>query len=120
MSRRDEKRQAYASQLVPQKQNLDADKKGAAHLVCGLCKHYLETSWSADGRGSCSILKFGSNISANPPVYVLEGKEGFLTKTLSDASACKQFEKMQLIDKDGYECSDPVYRRTLRQLQEKE
>jgi|WetSurMetagenome_2_1015567.scaffolds.fasta_scaffold300423_2 hypothetical protein len=119
MSRREEKRHAYASMLVPEKQGLDSDKKGVDRSVCGYCKNYSESSWSSDGRGSCKVLKLGSNITIDRPNYVLEGKEGFLTKTLSDASACVYFEKMQMIDKDGYECSDPVYRRTLRQLLDK-
>ncbi len=120
MSKRDEKRQAYASMLVPQKQEIDTETKFSDRKVCGICVHYSENAWSNDGRGSCKFLKMGSNISVDPPVYVFDGREGFLTKTLADAGRCKHFEKMRMIDKDGYECSDPVYRRSLRQLQEKE
>ncbi|MFO7557221.1 MAG: hypothetical protein R6X10_00190 [Desulfobacterales bacterium] len=119
MSRRDNKRQAYGGMIVPRKQSEDSAPKGPGQKVCGTCKNYSESSWASDGRGSCNYLKLGSNITSAPPVYELEGKEGYLTMTLSDASNCKYYEKMKLIDKDGYECSDPQYRRTIRQLQDK-
>ncbi|RJP38492.1 MAG: hypothetical protein C4548_13215 [Desulfobacteraceae bacterium] len=118
MSRREEKRKAYASMLAPNLGEPESAPGKKPEKVCGTCLHYLETSWSSDGRGSCKTLKLGSDIHANPPVYVTDGKEGYLTRTLSDASGCAQYEKMKLIDKDGYECSDPAYRRTIRQLQE--
>jgi len=120
MSRREQKRQAYTNILVPQKQKEGVLQKGAGRKVCGTCSHFSESSWSSDGRGSCNFLKLGSNLICDPPVYAREGKDGFLTKTLSDASACKYYEKLKLIDKDGYECSDPAYRRSIRQMSEKE
>jgi hypothetical protein len=117
MSRRDQKRQQYASMFLPKKQASDSGSHGPDKKVCGTCSQYSESAYSNDGRGSCKFLKAGSDISKNQPVYVLEGKEGFFTKTLFDASFCKYYEKMRMIDKDGYECSDPVYRRSIRQLQ---
>ena len=117
MSRRDEKRQAYTSMLIPEKKE-DNGTRSVGQKICGTCKNYMESSWSSDGRGSCSFLKMGSNISSVPPVYMFDGKEGYMTKTLSDAAACKYFDKMKMIDKDGYECSDPIYRRSMRQLQQ--
>ncbi len=119
MSRRDKKRQAYANILIPQKQKTEPAHKGASQKVCGTCKNYSESSFSSDGRGSCKSLKLGSNIAGDPPIYEHKGKDGYLTRTLSDASSCKHYEKMKLIDKDGYECSDPQYRRSIRQLQDK-
>jgi len=119
MSRRDKKRQAYGGMIVTRKQPADSAPKGTDQKVCGTCKNYSESAFASDGRGSCNTLKMGSDISSDPPVYEFEGKEGFFTRTLSDASGCKHYEKMKLIDKDGYECSDPQYRRTIRQLQDK-
>lgn len=119
MSKRDQKRQAYTNMLIPEKkENAGADRIG--QKICGTCKNYMESSWSSDGRGSCKLLKAGSNIKNSPPVYVLDDKEGYLTKTLSDASACQYYDRMKMIDKDGYECSDPVYRRSMRQFQQTE
>jgi hypothetical protein len=118
MSRRDEKRKAYAQALVPQVNKIEETHGKRPEKICGTCINYSESSWSSDGRGSCKTLKMGSDIQSVPPVYVTDGREGYLTRTLSDATACKYFEKMKLIDKDGYECSDPAYRRSMRQLQE--
>lgn len=118
MSRRDSKRNAYGSMLVPQAQKQSRESGKKSQKVCGTCRNYSESAWSSDGRGSCSCLKLGSDITANPPVFITEGKEGYLTRTLSDASLCEHYVKMKMIDRDGYECSDPVYRRSIRQLQE--
>jgi len=118
MSRRDQKRQAYAEMLVPQARKQDTASKEHYDKVCGTCTHYSESSYERN-RGSCRFLKIGSNIASNPPVFVLDGKDGYLTMTLSDASKCNYYEKMKMIDKDGYECSDPQYRRSIRQLQDK-
>jgi hypothetical protein len=86
---------------------------------CGVCKHYLENSYTSDGRGSCSMLKDGSDITSDPPVFVLDGKNGYMLRILTDAAKCTYFERMEFIDHDGTECSDPMYRRSMRQLQDK-
>jgi hypothetical protein len=117
MSRRDEKRKAYAGMLVPRVEK-EADSGMRPERLCGTCLSYSESSWSSDGRGSCKSLKIGTDIHGKPAVFVTEGQEGYLTRTLSDASACTYYEKMKLIDKDGYECSDPAYRRSMRQLRD--
>lgn len=117
MSRREDKRKAYASILTPQKHESDEAPLKKSDKLCGTCTNYSESSWSTN-RGSCKYLKLGSDITSKPPVYVTEGKEGYLTRTLSEASACKHYEKMKMIDKDGYECSDPMFRRSMRQFQE--
>jgi len=104
-------------------QKKDAEKESDADKVpeknCGICKHFLETAYMSDGRGSCSILKHGSDIISDPPVFNLEEKNGYMLRILTDASKCKYYEKMEFIDKDGRECSDPQYRRSMRQLQDK-
>jgi hypothetical protein len=86
---------------------------------CGLCKQYMESAYSSDGRGSCKILKEGSDITSNPPVFILDGKNGYMLRILSDAARCKYYQRNEFIDKDGYECSDPVFRRFIRQLKDK-
>jgi len=101
----------------------DLEKEAHADKIpeknCGVCKHYLENTYASDGRGTCSTLKDGSDITSDPPVFVLEGKNGCMLRILTDASKCKYFEKMEFIDHDGTECSDPMYRRSMRQLQDK-
>jgi len=91
----------------------------APEKSCGVCKHYLESTFSSDGRGTCGVLKDGSDITSDPPVFNLEAKNGYMLKILTDASRCTYYEKMDFIDHDGTECSDPKYRRSMRQLQDK-
>ena len=44
--------------------------------ACGLCKNFSENAKEADGRGTCRILKMGSDLKANPPKLVTEGEIG--------------------------------------------
>ncbi|MBU2488682.1 MAG: hypothetical protein KKA60_04760 [Proteobacteria bacterium] len=117
MSRRDQFRQQFSSVYARQKAPKTGEKQ--AEKICGICKHYSESAFSGEGKGSCNTLKMGSDITASPPVFVLEGENGYMSLTLADATACKYYEKMEFIDHDGTECSDPQYRRTMRQLQDK-
>ncbi len=117
MSRRDQKRQAYSGLFSAVKPAESQEKRGDDQRVCGTCRHYSESAYSSDGRGSCSLLKMGSDITVDPPVFVTEGRGGYPTKTLTSAVHCEHYTKMKMIDKDGYECSDPAFRRSIRQLQ---
>ncbi|MBI5843131.1 MAG: hypothetical protein HZB23_00505 [Deltaproteobacteria bacterium] len=116
MSRRDELRQA--SMMMYQKQTAPKSEQKRAEKVCGLCRNFRETAFTGEGKGACTVLKFGSNIEADPPKYVLDQENGYFTMNLMDATKCQYFEKMDFVDKDGTECSDPVYRRSMRQLQD--
>lgn len=116
MSRRDDMRQAYAS--IYSKQTAPKSEQKRAEKICGICKHYMEGAFTGEGRGACSILKLGSNIEVDPPVFVLEGDDGYRTMNLMDAGKCKYYEKMEFVDKDGTECNDPKYRRSMRQMQD--
>ena len=88
-------------------------------MVCGICKHFLETAAYSDGRGTCTVLKDGSDITCNPPIFIMEGKDGYRLRALTDAAKCPSYKKMEFIDHDGTECSDPKYRRSMRQFQDK-
>lgn len=105
----------YRRQTAPK--SVAAEQK-KPEKMCGLCKNFKETAFSGEGLGNCSVLKRGSDIEATPPVFVTEGTDGYRAMALGNAAGCKFFEKMELIDKDGTECSDPVYRRSLRQFQD--
>jgi len=120
MARKSRQEYANASGVFGVKQEQGAGQgKEVPDKPCGLCVHFSESAFSSDGRGSCKKLKEGSNILADPPVYALEGKNGYLVRALTDAARCQYYEKMKFVDKDGYECSDPQFRRTLRQFQDK-
>jgi hypothetical protein len=84
---------------------------------CGYCKKFSESAYSQDGRGSCSILKMGSDLMADPPVLESEGEAGLITYFNMDGAKCPHFIKMEFIDKDIGEISDPIYRRTHRQME---
>ena len=57
------------------------EKEGKAENVpektCGLCKNFLETAAYSDGRGTCKVFKEGSDITCDPPVFVMDGKNGY-------------------------------------------
>ena len=105
--------------LQPGTLNSHEDTETVPERPCGLCKHFSESAWSSDGRGSCKVLKEGSDITRDPPVFNLEGKNGYMLRILTDAKRCTYYERNEFIDKDGYECSDPAYRRFIRQLRDK-
>ena len=79
----------------------------------------MESAREADGRGSCRVLKIGSDITKNPPTLVTEGEVGLIIFFDSDGKNCPHFVKQQFIDKDGSQTSDPVYRRAHRQMEKK-
>jgi len=85
--------------------------------ACGICKHFSENAYASDGRGTCSMLKVGSNLTSDPPVFVLDGETGLFTFFNTDAARCSHFSRMEIIDKDGTECADPAFRRTQRQME---
>ena len=90
-----------------------------ADKVCGKCKNYRESPFTGQGTGSCNVLKEGSYIFIDPPNFNTENVDGYRTMALMDATRCKYYEKMEFMDKDPTECSDPVYRRSMRQFQDK-
>jgi hypothetical protein len=82
--------------------------------ACGCCQNFFESANESDGRGSCRILKMGSDIKANPPVIVTSGEAGLIAYINTDADKCPHFLKMEIIDHDLGEISDPRYRRVHR------
>jgi len=82
--------------------------------ACGFCQNFFENAYESDGRGSCSILKMGSDIKANPPVIVTSGEAGLIAYINTDGGNCPHFLKMEIIDHDLGEISDPRYRRVHR------
>ena len=85
--------------------------------ACGNCKHFLLNPYSSSGgSGNCETLRFGSDLTANPPVFKAEGENAFQTYLTMEASKCKYYEKMEFIDTDETECADPRFRRAHRQM----
>ncbi|MDT8274225.1 MAG: hypothetical protein RRA35_13625 [Desulfomonilia bacterium] len=119
MSRDDYAKASGAFGLQPGGVDAKEELEKVPDQPCGLCKHYLESAYTSDGRGSCKILKEESDITRDPPVFILEGRNGYMLRILTDASRCTYYERNEFIDKDGYECSDPAFRRFMRQLKDK-
>ncbi|MBI5844511.1 MAG: hypothetical protein HZB23_07575 [Deltaproteobacteria bacterium] len=86
--------------------------------MCGLCVHFSEGVFSGEGVGTCDILKMASDILADPPIYDKESVNGYKTMNLMNAAKCVHYQRMDFVDKDGTECSDPRYRRSMRQMQD--
>ncbi len=92
------------------------EKEKMPEKACGTCKNFSESTREGDGRGSCTILKMGSDLRTDPPKLVTEGSVGFITYLNTDGAKCTHYARMPMIDKDGGETSDPFYRRTHRQM----
>lgn len=92
------------------------EREKVPEKACGKCKHFSEKAYSSDGSGYCRILKAGSDITADPPVYVTEGDVAYVVAFNTDASKCKYYEELEFIDHDARETADPFHRRVVRQL----
>jgi hypothetical protein len=118
MSRRDEWNQVKESMFGQAEQPKSVEEREKIpDVACGVCRNFSENAYVSDGRGTCKVLKTGSDISMSPPVYVLEGEAGFVSFFNTNSSKCSHFIKQELIDKDGHECDDPAYRRAQRQME---
>lgn len=118
MGRRDEWQQVRDSMFQQATTSRTVqDREFLPDVACGICRNFCENAYASDGRGACNILKFGSDITKDPPVLVMEGDTGLITFFNTDGSRCPYFNKMDLIDTDGKECADPAYRRMQRQIE---
>ncbi|MDQ7784000.1 MAG: hypothetical protein RDU20_14045 [Desulfomonilaceae bacterium] len=117
MSRRDKWKSARDAMMAPLGKTKGVKtRESVPEVCCGKCEMWFENAYSSEGRGTCRVLKMGSEIHSDKPTYVLEGDAGLISYFNMDASHCSYFSKMELIDTDGTECSDPLFRRALRQM----
>ncbi|MDY6854597.1 MAG: hypothetical protein SWO11_07795 [Thermodesulfobacteriota bacterium] len=83
--------------------------------ACGKCKDFFQAGLGTTS-GMCNVLKEGSNIQSDPPVFVTEG-EGFIAVSFNtDASKCKYYNEMEMIDTDISQAHDPKVSRHQRQM----
>ncbi|MDY6916646.1 MAG: hypothetical protein SVP26_01680 [Chloroflexota bacterium] len=87
-------------------------------VACAKCKHFLETPYDLSGVGNCDLLRFGSDISQDPPKFVLEGENAYQTYGMRDAAKCTHYEEQTFIDTDATETADPRYRRIVRPMKQ--
>ena len=86
--------------------------------ACAKCSHFLETPYDLSGNGNCDTLRHGSDISKEPPAFVLQGEQAYQTFGLRDADKCKYYKEQEFIDTDATETADPRYRRIVRPMKE--
>ncbi len=116
-SRRDEW-EGMRSQLTG-KMYKDRGLEGRENIpekACGKCTNFSENATASDGRGFCGVVKRDSDFTKDPPVIMTEGDTGLMVSFSMDAAKCPHYHKMDFIDTDGFECSDPKYRRAQRQM----
>lgn len=83
-------------------------------ICCGKCKNFSERAYVSDGSGFCGVLREGSDIEKGK--YISEGKAALMVFFNMEASKCKYFERLELIDTDVTECADPFFQRAARQM----
>ena len=62
--------------------------RGDGQKSCGACSHFSASS----GPGICDVLKSGSDITSNQPLFILQGLANFQTDGGVDASRCRYYE----------------------------
>jgi hypothetical protein len=121
MSRRDEWKKVSDSIRMGSGQmgKTIEEREKMPEKACGFCGNFSENAYNADGRGSCKILKMGSDMNANPPAFITEGETGLIMYINTNALNCPYFHKMELIDTDLGETTDPTYRRSHRIMEKR-
>lgn len=104
-----------ASSLIAKPKSMEEREK-MPDRACGKCKNFGARQFTQDGTGWCKVLKGGSNIESNPPVFVTEGESAYLAGWNMNASNCKHYDEMEFIDKDAAEIADPSVSRVYRQM----
>jgi hypothetical protein len=121
MSRRDKWKEVRDSMTISKGEmgKTVEERETMPEKACGYCKNFFENAYNADGRGSCRILKMGSSIKSDPPLFVMEGDTGLITYINANAQNCTYYDRMELIDTDLGEITDPAYRRSNRIMEKK-
>ncbi len=93
------------------------EREHVPEKACGKCKRFFSSTTRGGSGGSCDILKVGSNITKDPPLLVTEGEANYWTDFKTDASRCKYYDEMDLIETDISQAHDPRFSRHFRQLE---
>jgi len=118
MSRRDQWKQVQQNMFGEATRARSVEEREhVPDQACGLCSNFSENAYASDGRGSCRLLKMGSDIDRDPPTLITEGDTGMVSFFNKNAARCAHFTRMAFIDKDGNECADPQFRRMQRQME---
>jgi hypothetical protein len=91
------------------------ERETVPEISCGNCKNFVASSRLGSSGGICTVLKAGSDITSDPPVFVLEGEANLQSDVMMDASKCTHHEPLGLVDTDITEAFDGRYSRHQRQ-----
>lgn len=80
-------------------------------MACGKCKNFFQGAL-----GMCHLLKEGSDISSETPVFKTEGEACLVVSFNTDASKCSYYNEMEMIDTDISQSLDPMVSRHQRQM----
>jgi len=92
-------------------------RENIPEIACGKCKHFRDSG--SMGSGTCGILKTGTELWSDPPVFVTEGGAPLLTMFNMNSSWCPHYEEMELVDTDISQSHDPRFSRHQRQMHKK-
>jgi len=84
--------------------------------ACGKCKSFSTNAYASDGSGFCKVLKMGSDIMSDKPIFIFEGDASLMSSINMDADKCEKYAELTYIDTDNTECADPARKRTGRQM----
>ncbi len=98
-----------------QKTRTMAERESVPDVACGRCANWFQNSSGING--ICNVLKVGSDLKVDPPVFVTEGTVSLCPLFDMDSSKCTYFKKMAIMSSDISESSDPMATRHQRQLQ---
>ncbi|MBE0416052.1 MAG: hypothetical protein IBX36_05910 [Dehalococcoidia bacterium] len=92
------------------------ERERVPEKACGKCKRFFSSTSRGGSGGSCDILKVGSNITKDPPLFVTEGEANYWPDFKMDASRCKYYDEMEFIETDISQAHDPRFSRPFRQM----
>ena len=83
--------------------------------ACGKCQNYFQAGLGTTS-GMCNVLKEGSDIMTDPPVFVTQGGALLAVAFNADAEKCTYYKEMEMMDKDISQSFDPKVSRHQRQM----
>ena len=91
------------------------ERETVPETSCGNCKNFWASSQLGSSGGVCTVLKAGSDITRDPPVFVLEGEANLQSDVMMDARRCSYHASLDIVDTDITEAYDGRYSRHQRQ-----
>jgi len=91
------------------------ERETVPETSCGNCKKFWASTHLGSTGGVCTVLKSGSDITSDPPVFVLEGEANLQSDVMMDARRCTYHVPLDRVDTEIAEAFDGRYSRHQRQ-----